>query len=127
MNWQEGTKERRDNILAAYPDKIFGRVEVGRSIDYVHEGSEWKRTVVVVKDLGWEFCVTGQCGEVREEFDIGGVEDARQLVSELQEAIKYCETFGALVYNDFTSEETVDSGAGTGAGTERQGDGLSPK
>lgn len=94
MNWKEGTKEKRDSILAAYPDRTFGRVQVNRSLDFVHEGGtyEWNGTVVDVKDLGWTLSMAHQYDDV----EIGGAEDAQKLISDLQGAIQYCAGFDEL-------------------------------
>lgn len=89
MNWAEGTKEKRDSLIATYPDRVFGKVHVSRSIDFVTDGIAWGGNITDVKDLGWSMWMDHQC----DEFDIGGVEDARQLISDLQAAIDYCSSF----------------------------------
>lgn len=92
MNWQEGTKEKRDALLAKYPDKAFGRVKVQRSLDFVYEGTgdySWQGKIVDVIDLGWVFVMDHQ----HDEFEIGGVEDAKKLITDLHEAINYCSIF----------------------------------
>jgi hypothetical protein len=88
--WTADAEAKRDVLLVKYPDKTFGRVSVYRATDYVYDkgGKEydWQGDIMDVKDLGWQMTMPHQC----DEFEIGGIEAARQLAWDLQSAIDYC-------------------------------------
>lgn len=86
--WSEGVIEQRDAILARYPDRVFGKVKVQRSLDFTYDGSgqyKWQGQITSVKDCGWAFTMDHQC----DEFEIGDIEDAQKLIADLQRAVKY--------------------------------------
>lgn len=93
--WAAGVEAKRDALLARYPDRIFGMVKVQRSLDFTQGKPEsgpeyqWREIVTDVKDCGWAFVMDHQC----DEFEIGGIKEVRQLVSDLQSAIEYCTSF----------------------------------
>lgn len=82
-------------LRESYPGKTFGSVEVIRDFKYLYDESnynaenDWKRTEIGIEDLGWKIQLPHSC----DEWVIGSPEGARIMIEELQEAIKYCESF----------------------------------
>ena len=64
-------------IKIKYPDKDFGDICLIRNFDYSENAQ--------VIDKGWSFELPSSC----DEWVIGKVEDAEEMVTNLKEAIKY--------------------------------------
>ena len=72
-------------LQLTYPDKSFGRVEITRDFEVTKRDRENFENSEV-NDLGWNIQLPHQC----DEWEIGKVEDAMDLVNELNFAIDYC-------------------------------------
>ncbi len=84
MNYKE--------LREKYPNKSFGSVQVTRNFKYLYDDSKynaennWVRIEKGIEDEGWEIQLPHSC----DEWVIGSVEDATQMIKELNEAIEYC-------------------------------------
>jgi hypothetical protein len=75
-------------LQSKYPDKTFGQIQVTRDREFVESGrqdirnyDEWE-----VRDLGWKLSLPHQC----DDWEIGTVDEAMDLVNQLNFAIDYC-------------------------------------
>lgn len=89
--WADGIEAKRNALLAKYPERTFGKVKVERAVRFIQGKTgdgpyEWREQIRDVEDAGWNLYMDHQC----DEFQIGRVDDARQLIADLQAAIDYC-------------------------------------
>ena len=71
-----------------YTQQEFGAITVKRDFSFVSDQQDWQNLdIEEVKVKGWVLELYHQC----DEWKIGNTELAREMISNLELAIKYCE------------------------------------
>lgn len=71
------------DLQKKYPSKTFGIVNIRRAVDY-KRNNYWE--VIGMSDDGWEIYLEHSC----DEWIIGNLTSAEDMISNLQDAITYC-------------------------------------